>query len=1054
MTGIWSNYYPKRPDSLNYLSERCPERRNDIDATMRGMYTGESEARCSYMPQRTICQCVNTMDLNFDMCANLSDGLYAWPSRKLSRYYIQCLKGRTLPMICEGSSMVFDFQEKHCLLVYDEVSRLYNHTVLLPETTFADVPPLNIYVTQTRFVNDRYVSFQQSTLGFDFDYLISGAGGNSVGKQTFIPAFSQFIYAALTDGGVTQTNLVQERSLLFQQTSSVCVTNTLNSKSEKTLTVFNSYVATSVLVPNVDMTQTQFVPEKYTLFQPTGSTISLTPSTLAFGAFKSTSEIYPIHLEPLTSYIKKHFTTVPDSAMKTLFPVLNTLISQLSFFITESLSPITCIQNLYSSDPLQTPPNRKTKALTSTTSITNMSENSSGKRHWFDDFSSCEAVNTPLSDQKLDSKTEFLEVSVINYGTYLSAGRISKSEIISTLDYIRDSNVAENSFFQHLSTSYPLSELQGLHATNYLQLTNETYFFRKNLNNTVLARSFYKSETQQIQYLTMSELSQGNFGMTTYGNHISYTLGNNSPSSLATTRSTEFTTKHPSVMSDSTLILRTSAFLTTSETYFDRLSFRSQSQMHIFSPKVNANKGISRQNDPSIFIPPDLIDTGTGFSASKSGHQYGYSNTIFIRPDDTEIKVSRYLFSNLLSQIPKGSAQNMLSFSLFASTISRYFKFFSSQLSSLPAAILESTVSTTAGHLFIITEESDKGLSAFPLKITSDVSMHSRYHIKTVDRDISSLDQFGYLSLNPSPKLESSKTTFSTMNFMSHFISTITDSIQHTKANMVSKTALPTAFMNTTEAVKPNADTVETKMASSEASIFPSNLALSRRSSMSPISMARDLMRSELILDSSFIPVTPMNFPGLVNRSGTTVMDTNSLLRLFESLHSSRLKYSSSQASAFEVGGASSRSALNISPRSTPVIYDSQLSPSKLLEISPSKAITWLTTSIIPTSSSSVKIIQGNILSLISLTDIISSSAPDVSNFQSTESTKSRQNNITKLIISTNDKELNPLNLSHTSFIAVLVASCAGLSFFIILTTILIIHLRKKTKRKQYLQSG
>ncbi|KAL3852149.1 hypothetical protein ACJMK2_015827 [Sinanodonta woodiana] len=672
-------------------------------------------------------------------------------------------------MMCEGSSMLFDFQEKQCLLVYDEVSRLYNHTALQPESTFASVPPPNVYVTLTRFTHDRYVSLQQSTSGFDSDFFTSG--GNSVGKQTFVPAFSQLIYASLIDGHVTQTNLVYERSVLFQQTSSVCVTNALYSNSETSVPVFYSYVAL-----NVHMTQTQFVPEKYSLLQPVDGTVIFKPSTLSFAALKSTSEIYPIQLEPFASYIKINCTAVPDSTMETLIPVSNTLISLSSFFITASLSATTRIQNSYPSDPVQTLPNRMTKVLTSTTTITNLLERSSGKHHWLD-----KAVNTPLSDQIINYKSsDFLEMSVINYKTYLSVGCISTSEIISPSKYKRDSDVIENLTIQHLSTSYALS-----------------------------------------------------------------------------------------------------------------------------------------------------------------------------------VKI-----------------------------------------------------------------------------------------------DASSLDQHGYVPLNPSPTLDSSKTPFSTINSMAQLMLTIVASIQPTKANIASKSAPHTASMKSSE--KPNVDANETtNMASSEANIFPSNMALSRSPSISPMSTTEDQMRSELILDSSFISSTSMKFSALLHKSETSVMGTYSLMRLFQSQHSTSFEYSPLQTTIFEVGGPSSRTALKIVPRPTPVTYDSQLSPSNILEISPSQSITCLATSIISNSSSSVKFSQTNVSSLISLTDSIPSSAPYMSNSQSAESTKSNRNdNITKTIISTKDQKLNPLNLSNTSFIAVLVGSCAGVLFIIMLTTILIIHLRKRTKRKRYLQSG
>ncbi|KAK3589866.1 hypothetical protein CHS0354_015893 [Potamilus streckersoni] len=221
------------------------------------MYTGGSKDGCSYIPEHTICQCGNTMDLNFEMCVHLTDGFYTWPSRKLSKYYIHCLVGRTLPMECEGSSVVFDIQEKQCSLVYDEVSRMYNDTVPLAHSMLVTEPLLDIDAAETQFVQDISVPPKQTTPALVFNSMSVSDRYISIGKP-----FSQTRYTALTGRDVTQKNLVPNRSILIQTPSSFVVTNAKRSQHKVSLTVQQSSMEVSVQAFNADMTKTQFVPER------------------------------------------------------------------------------------------------------------------------------------------------------------------------------------------------------------------------------------------------------------------------------------------------------------------------------------------------------------------------------------------------------------------------------------------------------------------------------------------------------------------------------------------------------------------------------------------------------------------------------------------------------------------------------------------------------------------------------------------------------------------------------------------------------------------------
>ena len=72
------------------------------------------------------CQCEDKLGLNFDICLKRSDGLYEWPCRRWSPYFIECVDARTVPSECTGSSMIYDAMHNNCNIIYEVLNLAYN----------------------------------------------------------------------------------------------------------------------------------------------------------------------------------------------------------------------------------------------------------------------------------------------------------------------------------------------------------------------------------------------------------------------------------------------------------------------------------------------------------------------------------------------------------------------------------------------------------------------------------------------------------------------------------------------------------------------------------------------------------------------------------------------------------------------------------------------------------------------------------------------------------------------------------------------------------------
>ncbi|KAL3863539.1 hypothetical protein ACJMK2_005290 [Sinanodonta woodiana] len=911
------------------------------------MYTGGSSDECRYINESSICQCANTMDLNFDMCAGLTDGFYTWPSRKLSKYFIHCLEGRTLPMECEGS-VLFNFRERECSLVYDDKVR----TVLLTDYVLVNEPPLDADAAGTHFVLDISVPLPQTTPAYVFNSLTLNDRGNSIGKP-----FLQTIFAASAIGDVTQTNFVPSVSSLFQQPLFVVMTNIKISQPEASSTVLQSCMSVSDQAIKAIMTQVQFIPERYTLLLRRDSTVILKPSVSPVSdVFKSTPEIDP---SSVFSYITNY---VIASTLEASFPISKTLIPHSFLLRMASTHTNIYVQNSYSSDNGRTAPNKMTKELTSAGNI-QISLLSSPLKHyyfvdsstWIDnsankgDFSLYQSVSTLLTDQNHSSIfSEFSEMNTVNYETYLSVGRISEPEIMIPSDNARNYIAVKTLFVEHQSTSYPFLDNYGPLKAYFVKLPHETLYLSKHLSD--LDRSLNEADSRQVRNLKLSDHIQGDF---------------------------------------------------------DKV------------PSKNIHLSSTSANDPS--------------TANK--------NSFFSTNQSTEINNNTCIMSRtFLSQLPNSSNENLFCNSTNTSTSITPSRILTSKIELLTRAILEATVLASRYQSSIHSQVSNQESRILQMKATSDENMESKmaqnFLTKHISKGMSSMDQFGFKPLNFLPKLENRKTTFSKMVLVAQFILsismpiTITEYIQPTMTQPAAES--PPFSMKHTEESKQNLNTYEATNVSTEPWIFPSKT----------MSKFRGLMMSELI-QSSFIPVTFQTFQALIQGSRTRTMDTYSLLRISETFYSSmRLHDSFSQIVTFEVSEPKG------SPGSMPLTYDSCISPSRMVEKESTFHAVSLSSFIVSTSNSLVKVNNLNASRVNTLNDVISSSVKDTSNFQPTESMKSnRTNNSTKLILSSKNEKMKTKNVSNTSFIFVLVGACAGFIVIVILTTVLIIcHRRRKEK--------
>ena len=72
------------------------------------------------------CQCEENPGLNFDICLKRPNGLYEWPGRRWSPYFIKCVDARTIPSECTGASMIYDAMHNNCNIIYEVLNFAYN----------------------------------------------------------------------------------------------------------------------------------------------------------------------------------------------------------------------------------------------------------------------------------------------------------------------------------------------------------------------------------------------------------------------------------------------------------------------------------------------------------------------------------------------------------------------------------------------------------------------------------------------------------------------------------------------------------------------------------------------------------------------------------------------------------------------------------------------------------------------------------------------------------------------------------------------------------------
>ena len=72
------------------------------------------------------CQCEEKPNLNFDICLKRPNGLYEWPGRRWSPYFIKCVDARTIPSECTGASMIYDAMHNNCNIIFEVLNLAYN----------------------------------------------------------------------------------------------------------------------------------------------------------------------------------------------------------------------------------------------------------------------------------------------------------------------------------------------------------------------------------------------------------------------------------------------------------------------------------------------------------------------------------------------------------------------------------------------------------------------------------------------------------------------------------------------------------------------------------------------------------------------------------------------------------------------------------------------------------------------------------------------------------------------------------------------------------------
>ena len=72
------------------------------------------------------CQCEEKPGLNFDICLKRPNGVYEWPGRRWSPYFIKCVDARTIPSECTGASMIYDAMHNNCNIIFEVLNLAYN----------------------------------------------------------------------------------------------------------------------------------------------------------------------------------------------------------------------------------------------------------------------------------------------------------------------------------------------------------------------------------------------------------------------------------------------------------------------------------------------------------------------------------------------------------------------------------------------------------------------------------------------------------------------------------------------------------------------------------------------------------------------------------------------------------------------------------------------------------------------------------------------------------------------------------------------------------------
>ncbi|XP_045191049.2 serine-rich adhesin for platelets-like [Mercenaria mercenaria] len=165
----------------------------------------------------SLCTCEKDSDLNFDMCLSLKDGDHAWPARHWSPFYVQCTSQRTLPSSCSGHSVIYNFFQNKCQLVYEVVNAAYNlslsldipeslyHLISVAPTKFMHQTTQDISMTPTPTTN---ILIQKTPDGFGaFTDIRSTSvfqhGGSSMGISALSYTTPPLSDVKLTTTGIT-----------------------------------------------------------------------------------------------------------------------------------------------------------------------------------------------------------------------------------------------------------------------------------------------------------------------------------------------------------------------------------------------------------------------------------------------------------------------------------------------------------------------------------------------------------------------------------------------------------------------------------------------------------------------------------------------------------------------------------------------------------------------------------------------------------------------------------------------------------------------------------